>query len=59
MTCCQSNSSEKPFANVGVKNSQNSLIVIINRLMYMGEIKLFAKNEKEMKTLIKTIRLYS
>ena len=28
-TCCHSNSSEKPSANAGVKNSQNSKIIII------------------------------
>ena len=27
--------------------------------MYMGDIKLFAKNEKELETLIHTIRIYS
>ena len=29
----------------------------INHLMYMGDIKLFAKNEKELLTLIHTVRL--
>ena len=27
--------------------------------MYMDDIKLFAKNEKEMETLIHTVRIYS
>ena len=27
--------------------------------MYMDDIKLFAKNEKEMETLIRTVRIYS
>ena len=27
--------------------------------MYMDDIKLFAKNEKELKTLIHTVRIYS
>ena len=31
----------------------------INHLMYMDDIKLFAKNEKELKTLIHTVRIYS
>ena len=31
----------------------------INQLMYMDDIKLFAKNEKELKILIQTIRIYS
>ena len=31
----------------------------INQLMYMDDIKLFAKNEKELETLIHTIRIYS
>ena len=31
----------------------------INYLMYMDDIKLFAKNEKEMETLIHTVRIYS
>ena len=31
----------------------------INHLMYMDGIKLFAKNEKELQTLIQTIRIYS
>ena len=31
----------------------------INPLMYMDGIKLFVKNEKELETLIHTIRLYS
>ena len=31
----------------------------INHLMYMDDIKLFAKNEKELETLIKTVRIYS
>ena len=30
----------------------------INHLMYMDDIKLFAKNEKELETLIKIIRIY-
>ena len=30
----------------------------INHLMYMDNIKLFAKNEKELETLIKTIRIH-
>ena len=31
----------------------------INHLMYMDDIKLFAKNEKELKTLIHAVRIYS
>ena len=31
----------------------------INHLMYMDDIKLFAKNEKELETLIDTVRIYS
>ena len=31
----------------------------INPLMYMDDIKLFAKKEKELETLIQTIRIYS
>ena len=31
----------------------------INHLMYIDDIKLFAKNEKELETLIQTIRIYS
>ena len=31
----------------------------INHLMYMDDIKLFTKNEKELETLIHTIRIYS
>ena len=31
----------------------------INHLMYMDDIKLFAKNEKEVGTLIQTVRIYS
>ena len=31
----------------------------INNLMYIDDIKLFAKNEKELETLIHTIRIYS
>ena len=30
----------------------------IDHLMYMDDIKLFAKNEKEMETLIHTVRIY-
>ena len=30
----------------------------INHLMYMDSIKLFAKNEKELETLIQTVRIY-
>ena len=30
----------------------------INHLMYIGEIKLFAKNEKESETLIEAVRIY-
>ena len=30
----------------------------INHLMYMDDIKLFAKNEKELETLIHTVRIY-
>ena len=31
----------------------------INHLMYMDDIKLFAKNEKELETLIHTVRIFS
>ena len=31
----------------------------INRLMYMDDIKLFSKNEKELETLIQAVRIYS
>ena len=31
----------------------------INHLMYMDDIKLFAKNEKELETHIHTVRIYS
>ena len=31
----------------------------INHLMYMDNIKLFAKNEKELETLIQIIRIYN
>ena len=31
----------------------------INRLMYMDDIKLFAKNERELETLIHAVRIYS
>ena len=31
----------------------------VNHLMYMDDIKLFVKNEKELETLIHTIRIYS
>ena len=31
----------------------------INHLMYMNDIKLFAKNKKELETLIQAIRIYS
>ena len=31
----------------------------INHLMYMDDIKLFAKNEKELKTPIHAVRIYS
>ena len=31
----------------------------INDLMYMDDIKLFPKNEKELETLIHTVRIYS
>ena len=33
--------------------------VKINRLMYIDVIKIFAKNEKEVKTLIHAVRIYS
>ena len=32
---------------------------MINHLMYMDDIKLFAKNEKELETLIHAVRIYS
>ena len=44
-TCCHSNTSEKPSANAGVKNSQRSKI-ICNRIASVGYV------EKEMKWLI-------
>ena len=31
----------------------------INHLMYIDDIKLFAKNEKELETLIHAVRIYS
>ena len=30
----------------------------INHLMYMDDIKLFAKNEKKLETLLQTVRIY-
>ena len=32
---------------------------MINYLMYMDDIKLFSKNEKELETLIHVVRIYS
>ena len=32
---------------------------MINHLMYMDDIKIFAKNGKEFESLIKTIRIFS
>ena len=31
----------------------------INHLMYLNDIKLFAKNKKELRTLVQTVRIYS
>ena len=31
----------------------------VNHLMYMDDIKLFAKNEKGLETLLHTVRIYS
>ena len=31
----------------------------INRLMYMDDIKFFAKHERKLKTLIRAVRIYS
>ena len=31
----------------------------VNHLMYMDDVKLFAKNEKELETLIHTVRIFS
>ena len=48
---------KKPSANVGVKYSQKSKIIItksqenIYHLMYSDDIKIFAKNEKGLETL--------
>ena len=36
----------------------NKLPEKINQLMYLYDIKLFAKNEKELETLIQTVRIY-
>ena len=52
----------KPFNNIlrkgtaGYKFSKSQ--EKINHLMYMYDIKLFAKSEKEMKTLIHAVRIY-
>ena len=35
------------------------IIEKVNHLMYMDDIKLFAKNEKELETLVHTVRIYS
>ena len=43
--------------SVGYKFSK--LLEKINHLMYMEDIKLFSKNEKELIILIRTIRIYS
>ena len=32
---------------------------MINHLMYMDNIKMFAKNDKELKTLIQVVRIYN
>ena len=37
----------------------SKLQIKINHLMYMDDIKLFAKNEKELKILIQAVRIYS
>ena len=37
----------------------NKLQEKINHLIYMNTIKMFRKNEKELETLIQTIRTYS
>ena len=45
----------KSIAGYKLRGSQKN----INHLMYMDDIKLFAKNEKELKTLIHAVRIYS
>ena len=37
----------------------SKLLEMINHLIYMDKINLFAKNERELKTLIQTVRKYS
>ena len=51
---CYSNFSVRAQINVSVKNLQE-----ITHLMYMDDIKLFAKNETELETLIQAVRIYS
>ena len=46
---------KKCFAGFKFSKSQEK----INHLVYMGDIKLFTKNEKELKTRIQTIRIYN
>ena len=45
----------KCYAGYKLSRSQEK----INHLMYMDDIKLFAKNEKELETLIHAVRIYS
>ena len=49
-TCCHLDLSERPSANAGVK---------YNNIIMMDEIKLMAKNEKKLETLIQAVRIYS
>ena len=45
----------KSTAEYKIRSSQEK----INHLMYMDDVKLFAKNEKELETLIHAVRIYS
>ena len=59
-TWCHSNCNEKPPANAGLKNSEIIIIIIIiNHLIYMDDIKLIDRNEKELESLIQAMRMYS
>ena len=61
-TICYRNNASQPYTQENLMmdiNLQEHKKKKINHLMYMDDIKIFAKNQRELETLIQTIRKYT
>ena len=60
ITICHKDAAGESYTPETYRRIQTSLIARkINQLMYMDDIKSFAKNENNWKTLIRAVKIYS